>query len=235
MASSENVSLICICDHVKRHPNQSFHINLDASSYNALIKPLIECLKFSPLMKALTMSVDVPLVYLSKAFSNVIYNKSEEVIYVEVSSHKTSITKANFYKLLGLVTSNISFDPNSIPATSLIKMFFLMGYTEVDRKGFWVLTVRASSFIPRSTALLHHKVPQMKNSLIAEIPTLRTTKFVMSDPKNFEFVGSILEVLLKRVSLDNVIIRAYQKFPSFGVCPIPAELKKVVDEGDKTK
>ena len=75
----------------------------------------------------------------------------------------------------------------------------------------------------------------MKDSLIAEIPTLQTTTSVMLDPKNFEFVGSIMEVLLKRVPLDNAIIRAYQKLPSSGVRPIPAELKKVIDEGEKMK
>ena len=110
-------------------PNQNFIIGLDASRYNALIRPLIKCLKFSPLMKALTMSEDVPLVHLSKAFSTVIYNKSEEVIYFEVSSHKTSITKANFYKLLGLAMPDVSIDRGSIPASSLIEMFFQMGYT----------------------------------------------------------------------------------------------------------
>lgn len=106
------------------NPNQNLIIDLDASRYNSLIRPLIECLKFSPLMKALTMSEDVPLVHLSKAFSTAIYNKTEEVFYFEVSSHKTSITKANFCKLLGLVTSDVSVDPDSILTTSLIEMFF---------------------------------------------------------------------------------------------------------------
>lgn len=62
-----------------------------------------------------------------------------------------------------------------------------------------------------------------------------TTTFVMLDPRNLEFIGSIPDVMLKKVPLDNAIIRSYRKFPSSGVRPIPAELKKVVDEGDKTK
>ncbi|CAH1413867.1 unnamed protein product [Lactuca virosa] len=61
----------------------------------------------------------------------------------------------------------------------------------------------------------------MKDSLIAEILMLQTTTFVMSDPRNFEFVGSIPKVLMKRVLLDNAIIRAYRKLPSSGVRQIP--------------
>lgn len=79
-------------------------------------------------MKALTMSEDVPLVYLSKAFFTTIY-KSEDFINFEVLNHKTSISKPNFCKLLGLVSPEISVDPELVPATYLIEMFFQMGYT----------------------------------------------------------------------------------------------------------
>lgn len=110
-------------------PSQNLIIDLNASHYNGLIKPLIECLKFLSLMKALIMSEDVPLVHLSKAFSTAIYNKSEDVINFEVSNQKTLITKPYFYKLLGLVTTEVSDDPESILAIYLIEMFFQMGYT----------------------------------------------------------------------------------------------------------
>ncbi|CAI9302898.1 unnamed protein product [Lactuca saligna] len=110
-------------------PNQNLMIDLVASCYNTLIRPLIECLKFSPQMKALTMSEDIPLVHLSKAFSISIYNKSEYVINFEVSDYKTSITNPNFCKLLGLVMPEVSVDPESIRATYLIEMFFQMDYS----------------------------------------------------------------------------------------------------------
>lgn len=132
MASSGNVSLAnqstsVIMLNVKS--NQNLIIDLDASRYNALIIPLIEWLKFSPLMKALTMYEVVPLVYLSNAFSTTIYNKSKDVINFEISNNKTSILKANFCKLLGLVTPEVSVDLESIPETSMIEMFHQMGYT----------------------------------------------------------------------------------------------------------
>lgn len=86
-------------------------IDLDASCYNALVRTIIECLKFSPLMKALTMIDKVPLVHLSRAFSTVIYNKQEEIINFKVDNHKTSINKPYFCKMLGLASSEASVDP----------------------------------------------------------------------------------------------------------------------------
>ncbi|CAI9271900.1 unnamed protein product [Lactuca saligna] len=53
----------------------------------------------------------------------------EEVISFEVANHKISINKPNFCKLLGLVPSKVVIKPNSIPDTSLIEMFYQMGYT----------------------------------------------------------------------------------------------------------
>lgn len=157
MASFENVSFIdqsasVIMLNIK--PNQNLIVDLDESHYNALIKHLIECLRFSPLMKVMTMHEDVSLMHLSKAYSTAIYNKTEEIINFEVSSHKTSITKSNFCKLLGLVSCDVGVDPESIPATSLIDMFFQMGIqvrfpycqsSEVLLASYQSLSVRVSS------------------------------------------------------------------------------------------
>ncbi|CAI9303000.1 unnamed protein product [Lactuca saligna] len=105
-------------------PNQNLIVDLNISHYNAVIKPLIECLRFSPLMKAMTMYEVVLLVHFSKAYSTTIYNKIGEIINFEVSSQKTSIRKTSFCKLLGLVSFDVGVDPESIPIRSLIDMFF---------------------------------------------------------------------------------------------------------------
>lgn len=73
----------------------------------------------------------------------------------------------------------------------------------------------------------------MNDSLMAEILILQTTRFVMSNPRNFKFGGSIADAMLENVPPDNTIIRAYRKFPSSGVRPIPTELQKIIDEGNK--
>lgn len=72
---------------------------------------IIECLKFSPLAQALTMVECVPLVNLSKAYSSAIYSKAEDIIHFKVASHKASITKPHFSRLLGLTSSKALVDP----------------------------------------------------------------------------------------------------------------------------
>lgn len=41
--------------------------------------------------------------------------------------------------------------------------------------------------------------------------------------------------MLERVPFDNAIVRDYQKLPSSGVQPMPAELRKLIDDGNKPK
>lgn len=110
-------------------PNRNMIIDLDASLYDELIQPMIDGLKCSPLMKELTIEETIPLVHLSKAFSTAIYNKMDDVIKFEVANHKTSISKLQFCKILGLSTSEVNVDLESIPATSMIEMLYQMGYT----------------------------------------------------------------------------------------------------------
>lgn len=49
----------------------------------------------------------------------------------------------------------------------------------------------------------------MKDSVMAGISRLQTSNFVMSDPRNFSFIGSIPDEMLERVPLDNAIVREY--------------------------
>lgn len=57
----------------------------------------------------------------------------------------------------------------------------------------------------------------------------------MSDPRIFDFNGSIPDEMLERVPIDNAIVRDYQKLPSSGVQSMPAELRKMIDDGNKAK
>ncbi|CAI9299595.1 unnamed protein product [Lactuca saligna] len=122
-------------------------LDLDAFCYNALLRPMIECLRFSSLVNGLTMVEEVPLIHLYKAFSATLYNKLDDGIYFEVSNHKTSISMPHFYKLLGLITPEISVNPELIPAISITGMFFQMGYTgdislhSKFKKSFFIATV----------------------------------------------------------------------------------------------
>ncbi|CAI9264306.1 unnamed protein product [Lactuca saligna] len=73
----------------------------------------------------------------------------------------------------------------------------------------------------------------MQYSLMADIPSFQTTTFIKSDPRNFRFVGSIPDVMFEKIPLENSIIREYHNFPCSGVHPIPAELQKINNEGNK--
>lgn len=108
--SSEHVSFVDQSASIIRltvKPKQYLILDLDASRPDAQIKPMVECVKFSPLEKALTMVEEVPMVHLSKSFSTSIYNKAEDVIHFEVANHKTSITKPHFSRLLGLTLTEV--------------------------------------------------------------------------------------------------------------------------------
>lgn len=107
---------------------QNLILDLDASRYNEVLKPMIECLRYSLLVQALTMAGTILLVHLSKAFSSATYNQREGVIHFEVASNKTSISKSHFCKILGLSTTVELVDPESISIIALIDMFYQMGY-----------------------------------------------------------------------------------------------------------
>lgn len=75
--------------------------------------------------------------------------------------------------------------------------------SEISCVRFWSIVV--------SHALNHYHVPEMKDCVIVVIPRMETTTLSTYDPKNFDFVGSILEVMLARVPSDNDIIKVYKE------------------------
>lgn len=107
------------------NPNQNLSLDLDSSRYSNVLKPIIECMHYSPLDQALTMFGFVALVHLSKAFSSTNYNQSEGLITFDVDSHKTSISKVRFYMMLGFSSIDGLIDPESISSSEIIKMFYM--------------------------------------------------------------------------------------------------------------
>ena len=72
------------------------------------------------------MVESVPLVHLSKAYSSAIYCQQDGVIHFEVASHKSSISKARFCKLLGFASTEGLMDTESISSIALIEIFYQM-------------------------------------------------------------------------------------------------------------
>lgn len=69
-------------------PNQNLDLDLESSKYAEYLKPMIECLRYSPLAQALTMVESVLLIHLWKAFSTANYKHNEAMITFKVDSHK---------------------------------------------------------------------------------------------------------------------------------------------------
>lgn len=86
--------------------------------------PIVECLKYSPLVIALTKVECVPMSPLSKAYSTAAYVKEEERISFEVFEKKTSVTKARFCSLLGLAHDDSLINLDSISTAQIFDMFY---------------------------------------------------------------------------------------------------------------
>lgn len=148
MVSSEHVSFInqlttSIMLNLK--PYQNLVADLNASMYSKMIQPLIVCLNYSQLKKDLTLYEDVLISALSMAYSTTIHNKSLEGMNFEVIGHKTSNSKTNFCKLLGLTPVHGTTNPNLMVSTNIIRIYFHMGYIN---SYIYVLSKFAKSALP---------------------------------------------------------------------------------------
>ncbi|CAI9263712.1 unnamed protein product [Lactuca saligna] len=109
-------------------PCQNHILDLDSSRYNEPLRPMVECLRYSPLAQALIMVESIPLVHLSKAYSSATYIKVDGVITFKVATNMTSINKAYLCRMLGIELSEVLVDPDSDSSIDLINMFYHMGY-----------------------------------------------------------------------------------------------------------
>ena len=108
---------------------QCLIIDLESSQYSTLMRPMIECLKHSPLNTAFTISPRVPLIHLSTAYSTAVYNESTADVTFKIGDKSFTITKRTFSDLLGLPSTVDLQDPLSIEPLTLQKLFFQMGYS----------------------------------------------------------------------------------------------------------
>ena len=93
-----------------------------------LSSSIVECLKYSPLITALTKTESVLMSLLSKDYSFAWYLKEEQRTTFEVHNRTTSIIKSRFCSILGLAQTDDMIDPESITNSALLKMFYQVGY-----------------------------------------------------------------------------------------------------------
>ena len=90
-----------------------------------------ECLKYSPLLLALTQVEAVPMSLLSQVYSSATYDKNKDRIYFTIHDKKSSISKAKFCSILGLAVDSSIISPDFVTTTQLFTMMYEMGYTDV--------------------------------------------------------------------------------------------------------
>lgn len=92
---------------------------------------VVECLKYSPLLLALTQVEAVPMSLLSQVYSSATYDKNKDRIYFTIHDKKSSISKAKFCSILGLAVDSSIISPDFVTTTQLFTMMYEMGYTDV--------------------------------------------------------------------------------------------------------
>ena len=146
---------------------------------------VVECLKYSPLVIALTQVESVPISLLSQVYSTATYEENKERIYFQIFSQKASISKGRLCSLLKLVDAFV-ISPDFITTTQLFTMLYEMGYTDVLTT---VTKVKKSCFPPQWNGLL-----TLLNKGLAE-------RVVGSDGTNKGFL-TIIYRLYHGVNLD---------------------------------
>ena len=111
-------------------PQQNLIIDLTPFVYESYMLYVVECLKYSPLVDALTKVEVVPMSCLSLVYSTAFYDKINERIHFELDDEKTSISKHRLCALIGLSQDPSLVNPDSITTGQLFSMFYQMGYTE---------------------------------------------------------------------------------------------------------
>lgn len=89
-------------------------IDLEPFKYDAYILQIVECLKYSPLVIALTKVEVVPMSLLSQVYLSAKYVKTEERIMFVIFDKKTSISSVRFCPLLGLTLIESMVNPDTI-------------------------------------------------------------------------------------------------------------------------
>lgn len=111
-----DTSLVNATSHILPiRPQQRLIIDLTPQVYDAFMFPIVECLKHSPLVPALTKVELVPMECLSQIFSTAHYDKSFDRIFFDILDIKSSISKQRFCSLLGFEPDQSRVNPESIP------------------------------------------------------------------------------------------------------------------------
>nr|KAJ0197055.1 hypothetical protein LSAT_V11C700366830 [Lactuca sativa] len=235
-------------------PQQNLIIDLTPFIYEPYMLYVVECLKYSPLVDALTKVEVVPMSCLSIVYSTAFYDKINEWIHFELHDEKTSISKTRFCALIGLsqdpslgiskrsagsdgasnsfmtvlygLYNGLNLDFGSIIWQQLVQSLVSSSRnSEISCGRFWSLI--------NNWAMDRLRVPIMADSLLSSIATFHTTKIIVADPTKFSFIGSIPEAMLGRISASrSVHLLAHESLHR--LCFVPLKRLKSQPRGVKS-
>ncbi|KAL7612051.1 hypothetical protein Lser_V15G04885 [Lactuca serriola] len=112
-------------------PNQNMIIEMSPFLYDSYMLYVVECLKYSPLVLALTQVEAIPMSLLSQVYTTASYDRHKDRIFFSIHDKKTSVSKTRFCTLLGLAVDSSVISPDFITTTQIFTMIYEMGYTDV--------------------------------------------------------------------------------------------------------
>ena len=105
------------------NPHQNHLIELSPFTYEPYMLQVVECLKYSMLVIALSQVEVVPMSCLSHIYSTDDYDKAAERVYFDIFNQKASVSKKRFCSLLGITYEASMVNPDSISTGQLFSMF----------------------------------------------------------------------------------------------------------------
>ncbi|XP_052622678.1 uncharacterized protein LOC128127967 [Lactuca sativa] len=235
-------------------PQQNLIIDLTPFVYELYMLYVVECLKYSPLVDALTKVEVVPMSFLSLVYSTAFYNKTNEHIHFELHDEKVSISKSRFCALIGRSQDqSLGLSERSAGSDGASKAFMTVLYglynglnldygtiiwqqlvqslvssskhSEISCGRFWTIITK--------WAMDRNRVPIMADSLLSSIATFHTTKIIVTDPTKFTYIGSIPETMLGCISASSKLLQQYRKRKSVGPRDLIPSMLRSIEEGDK--
>ena len=99
-------------------PNQNLIIELNPFVYDHWMLKVVECLKYSPLVLALSQMEFVIMSLLSEVYSSASYEKNKDRIYFQILNRKTSLSKVRLCSLLGIAVDASVISPGFLNHTT---------------------------------------------------------------------------------------------------------------------
>ncbi|KAI3700156.1 hypothetical protein L2E82_44775 [Cichorium intybus] len=212
---------------LKIKANQNMVIDLNSSHYSEAIHPMIECLKYSRISKALTESASNPIASWGlPPYWNALFT----ILFKSFSKRTTGTDSASklFYSFFYGLYHDVNLDFGSIMWIQFVhSVNYKLRHTEISCVRFWSLVVHKT--------IVRHDIHVMTDSVMAVIPTLPTATFVTTKVEDFKFIGTIPMAMTSRVPSDIKCVVDYSQKTPFIIRPLDEKHQVAFDKLENPK